>query len=63
MRRLERVDLSTGARKLVREVRAPDLDSRRLTIRTASADGDQFAYSGIHRERTLYTVKGVTSVR
>ena len=61
--RLERVDLSTGVRKLLREIRAPDLDSRRLTVRTASADGEQFAYSGINRQRTLYIVKGVASVR
>jgi Tol biopolymer transport system component len=61
--RLERVDLSTGVRKLLREVRAPGLDSRRLTIRSASADGEQFAYSGVYRQRTLYVVKGVASVR
>jgi hypothetical protein len=58
--RLERVDLSTGARKSLREVRASDLDARRVTIRTASADGEQFAYAGVRRERTLYTVTGVS---
>jgi eukaryotic-like serine/threonine-protein kinase len=61
--RLERVDLLTGARKLLREVRAPDLDSRIVTIRTASADGEQFAYSGVRRERTLFTVTGVAGIK
>ena len=58
-RRLDRVDLATGQRTLIREVRPPGLESRRVTIRSASADGQQFAYSGVRREHTLYVVKGV----
>jgi len=34
-----------------------------VTIRTASADGQQFAYSGVHRERTLFVVKGVSGTK
>jgi hypothetical protein len=57
--RISRVELSTGLRKLIREVRPAGLEARRVLIRTASADGEQFAYSGTTRDRTLYVVKGV----
>jgi len=57
--RLDRVELATGLRKTIREVRPPDLELRYSTIRTAAADGEQFAYSGSRRERALYLVKGV----
>ena len=57
-RRLDRVDLATGHRTLIREVRPPGLETRRVTIRSATADGQQFAYSGVRREQTLYVVKG-----
>ena len=57
--RLDRIELATGLRTPIRDVRPPGLDSRRVTIRTASEDGEQYAYSGAKRERTLYLVKGV----
>jgi hypothetical protein len=59
---LFRFDPATGARKPLRQIRAPGLESARISIRDASADGEQFAYSGLRQERTLYMVKGVPGV-
>jgi WD40 repeat protein len=59
---IDRVELSTGLRKQIREVQPPGLESRRILIRTASADGEQYAYSGTTRERTIYVVKGVPGI-
>jgi hypothetical protein len=55
--RLERIDLATGARRVVRELRPPGLANIRVDIYTATADGEQFAYSGLRATRTLYVVK------
>ena len=61
--RMERVELATGERKVLREIRAPNLDAFHIQVRDASADGEQFSYQGLRWERTLYIVKGVEGLR
>jgi len=55
--RLERVELSTGARRVIREIRPPGLEGIRINVSNATADGEQFAYGGVRQTRTLYVVK------
>jgi hypothetical protein len=55
--RLERVELSTGARRVLRELRPPGLEGVRVSVWSVTADGEQFGYSGIRQSRTLYVVK------
>ena len=55
--RLERVDVATGSRRVVRELRPPGLDGIQINVNTATADGEQFAYAGLRTSRTLYLVK------
>jgi aminoglycoside phosphotransferase (APT) family kinase protein/Tol biopolymer transport system component len=55
--RLERVELSTGARRVLRELRPPGLEGVRVSVWSVTADGEQFAYNGIRQSRTLYVVK------
>ena len=55
--RLERVELSTGARRVIREIRPPGLEGARVNVLNATADGEQFAYGGVRQTRTLYVVK------
>ena len=55
--RLERIELSTGARRVLRELRPPGLEGVRVTVTSVTADGEQFAYYGVRQTRTLYVVK------
>ena len=55
--RLERVELSTGVRRVLRELRPPGLEGVRITVTSVTADGEQFAYYGVRQSRTLYLVK------
>jgi len=55
--RLERVELSTGTRRVLRELRPPGLEGVRVSVWSVTADGEQFAYNGIRQSRTLYVVK------
>jgi dipeptidyl aminopeptidase/acylaminoacyl peptidase len=55
--RLERVEVSTGARRVIRELRPPGLEGVRVNVLNATADGEQFAYGGVRQTRTLYVVR------
>jgi len=55
--RLERVELSTGARRVLRELRPPGLEGVRVSVSSVTADGEQYAYGGVRQSRTLYVVK------
>jgi len=55
--RLERIELTTGARRVIRELRPQGLEGGRIGVVDVTADGEQFAYGGLRQTRTLYVVK------
>jgi Tol biopolymer transport system component len=57
--RLERVDLTTGARTRIHDLRPPTGDGLRAYFHNVTLDGDQFTYWGTRTARTLYVVSGV----
>jgi len=61
--RLERVDIRTGARSLLREVALPSRAAHAMILRSVTADGDQFAYSTGLLSTTLHVVSGVRGVK
>jgi Tol biopolymer transport system component len=61
--RLERVDIRTGARSLLREVASPIRAARNIILRSVTADGDQFAYSTGLTTTTIHVVTGVRGVK
>jgi serine/threonine protein kinase len=61
--RLDRVDIRTGARSLLREVSLPSRVARSMSLRSVTADGDQFAYAAGLAASTLHVVTGVRGVK
>jgi serine/threonine protein kinase len=61
--RLDRVDLRTGARSLLREIAPPSRAARTMGVRSVTADGDQFAYLTALLSTTLHVVTGVRGVK
>ena len=61
--RLERVDIRTGARSVLREIATPSRVARGMVLRSVTADGDQFAYSTGLLSTTLHVVTGVRGVK
>jgi Tol biopolymer transport system component len=61
--RLDRVDLRTGARSLLREIAPPSRAARNMNLRSVTAEGDQFAYTTEMVSTTLHVVTGVRGVK
>ena len=61
--RLERVDIRTGARSLLREIATPSRGARAMSLRSVTADGNQFAYLAGLFSTTLHVVTGVRGVK
>jgi eukaryotic-like serine/threonine-protein kinase len=61
--RLDRVDLRTGARSLLREIPSPGRAARTMSLRNVTADGDQFAYASGLLSTTLHVVTGVRGAK
>jgi hypothetical protein len=61
--RLDRVDIRTGARELLREIATPSRAARTMNLRSVTADGDQFAYGSGLLSTTLHVVTGVRGVK
>ena len=61
--RLDRVDMQTGARSMLREIPMPSRTARTLSLRSVTADGDQFAYAAGLTSTTLHVVTGVRGVK
>jgi hypothetical protein len=61
--RLERVDVRTGVRSLLRDVPSPSRGALNMNLRSVTADGDQFAYTTGLTSTTLHVVTGVRGVK
>jgi hypothetical protein len=61
--RLDRVDIRTGARSRLRDIASPGRDARTMSVRSVTADGDQFAYATGLLSTTLHVVTGVRGVK
>jgi dipeptidyl aminopeptidase/acylaminoacyl peptidase len=61
--RLDRVDIQTGARSLLREISMPSRVATTMRVGSVTADGDQFAYSAGLASTTLHVVTGVRGVK
>ncbi len=60
---LVRVDMRTGARRVMRDVKPAGPLDPRLVVRNVTADGEQFTYGTIIRRSVLYVVTGVQGAR
>jgi eukaryotic-like serine/threonine-protein kinase len=61
--RLDRVNIRTGARSLLREIASPSRAALNMNVRSVTADGDQFAYTTGLLSTTLHVVTGVRGVK
>ena len=61
--RLDRLDIRTGARSLLREIPTPSRAVRTMSVRSVTADGDQYSYTTGLLSTTLHVVSGVRGVK